>query len=153
MLESPIEQRKKAFKAIIEKYGFEYACKIEQAVRNESRHFKSAQWKECKTPGMRVMSDKFPYAWSSLEQWRKMVDLSKESFSKGKYYQTKEGKLNYIVFPSEYFGILFFAWFIKNKRAGNVAMWYRSGNKPSDNPYRDWETDRKSTRLNSSHRL
>ena len=24
---------------------------------------------------------------------------------------------------------------------------------PTDTPYRDWETDRKSTRLNSSHRL
>jgi hypothetical protein len=115
----------KAFKDLKKEYGVDYARRIEQAVRLETAHFKSGQFKKCKTPGMVATKDLFPFGWSSLREYAEIMGLDSRSFGLVYFATTSDSKpRNYIRFSSVYHGIYFFGWFIANKRNKNVAAWY-----------------------------
>ena len=64
-------------------YPKSFLARIEQALRNETAHFKSGQWLRSGTAGMETSprnSIKFPYGWTSLEKYAKVHARSKDDF-------------------------------------------------------------------------
>ncbi len=124
-----------ALKKVASKYGIEYAKEIEQAMRLETRHFKSGQWLKCGSAGMVADVKKFPsfpWGWTSLQDFCNAKGLSPSQFSTVHFGVTSEGPKSYIRFPETGLFVEFFAWFIKKKRGGNVSAWFRISDKDYD---------------------
>jgi hypothetical protein len=110
---------------VLNDYGRDYARKIEQLVRWESAHFNSEQWKEGNTAGMEATENVFPYGWGSLLQWATIANIPASQFSTYNMRENRTGiRKTFIRFPNVRDFINFVAWFIQNKRGGNVGYWY-----------------------------
>jgi len=109
-------------------YGKKFAQDIERALRIETANFSSGQWKQGNTAGMEATSNTFPYGWGSLEDFiQDFPELELTSWDFITYTMNENGTgipKKFIRFPNPYAFILFFAWFIENKRSGRVASWY-----------------------------
>lgn len=109
-------------------YGKKYAQDIERAIRLETRHFDSAQWKQGNSAGMEAKKNTWPYGWGSLAEFINEypeLDLSQYDFMTYSMQENGTGITKvFIRFPDVYSFVLFMAWFIWNKRGGNVSNWY-----------------------------
>jgi hypothetical protein len=104
------------------KYGTDYARMIEKMYRYETGHFQSGQYVATYSAGMVANGGSFPYGWASL---REFVDANPQY--NGDYgikeFNTSRGVKNYVRFPNLESAVFFVAWFIKNKRGGDVGKW------------------------------
>jgi len=111
-----------------ELYGKKFAQDIERALRIETANFSSGQWKQGNTAGMEATNNTFPYGWGSLEEFiEDFPDLELTPWDFITYTMNENGTgipKKFIRFPNAFAFILFFAWFIQNKRSGRVASWY-----------------------------
>lgn len=121
-----------AFNKIVSKYGKEFAKECEQALRLETAHFTSGQWLKCGSGGMVATKDRFPYGWTSLEEFAEKHNIPASSFGLVTFNKTVEGKKTYIRWAETGQFIEFFAWFIQTRRNGNVSAWYRISDKDYD---------------------
>ncbi|GEM_PF-3272468 len=116
---------KTAFLKVEEKYGHEFAKKIEKLVRLETNHFKSTQWTKCGSAGMVATKTEFPYGWGTLNKFLDSSGYSKNGFDTIYFAKTSDGKpRNYIKFPNTDIFIQFLAYFLWNVRKGDVYTWF-----------------------------
>ncbi|MFN5416040.1 MAG: hypothetical protein ACK5B9_03215 [Flavobacteriia bacterium] len=126
----PIGNAKEGFKWVIQRYGVEYAKQLEQMFRKETAHFKSGQWLRTGTAGMEARSKKFPYGWNSLKEYANKNGLNENDFFLVQMTDNHDGRKPYFIgFKETKNSIKFTAWFIFNKRGGDIVSWYRL---PSD---------------------
>lgn len=122
---SLLKEAKQALAGIASKYGWTYAKQIEQSIRHESAHFKTATATLCHASGMECFDDAFPYGWPALAVWAEKKGLNSNQFDKVKLTEGGTGKKKfYVQFPSITAGLNFQAWFIQNYRNGNVGKWW-----------------------------
>ncbi|MFN5416439.1 MAG: hypothetical protein ACK5B9_05235 [Flavobacteriia bacterium] len=113
------------FKNVAQKYGVDFARNLERLCRLETRHFMSSQWLKCGSAGMVAFDDKYPFGWSSLKEWVNKKGLNQDDFKTVYFSTTSDGKpRSYIRFPQTKYFVEFLAWFIQNKRNGNIYAWY-----------------------------
>lgn len=112
-------------KNVLDTYGPKYAADIERLMRLETANFNSLQWHIGNTAGMEATSTSWPYGWNSLAEYADQANLNPEFFGT---YPMKENQTGitktFIAFPTAYDFIKFVAWFIQDKRGGNVGAWY-----------------------------
>jgi hypothetical protein len=134
-----------AFKKVAEKYGVEYARKLEQLFRLEVGHWEnddaknpSQQWKKTLSPGMVAVEGKegaFPYGWGSLQRFV----AANPKYSRGWYTtlfeNTSDGDKYYVGFPSVEASIFYVAWFIKTVRGDRFGYWNASRNEAKAQAY------------------
>ena len=112
-------------KRVSQKYGLQYARKIEQLLRLEGSHFKSSQWIKCGTAGMVATSNEFPYGWGYLKKFAQKHGIDESKFNIVYFGNTSDGKpRNYIKFPDTGLFVDFVAEFLKVVRGGNINAWY-----------------------------
>lgn len=119
---------KEGFQLVAQKYGVEYAQNLERMFRKETAHFKSGQWLGTGTPGMEAVkgTTEFPWGWTSLKQFAENNGLDASDFFIKSYTDNHDGrKPNFIGFKQTKHTVGFVAWFIKEKRNGDIVSWYR----------------------------
>ncbi|HGM9954526.1 TPA: hypothetical protein ACKREX_000842 [Providencia stuartii] len=129
------EDAKDALRIIYEKYGYEIAKIIEQLYRDETRHFKSMQYKKCGAGGMEV-SGKNPqppgYGWNEslftrhseytpVGVWWSFENQGMSG--KGGNTQVIDRKKGYIIFPSVLAAMEYKVDYM-NRHNGNWAQWH-----------------------------
>lgn len=123
-----VEEVKDAFKKVAQKYGTDYARKLEQLFRLEVGHWErkpSSQWTRTFSPGMvQVPSAKeFPYGWSSLKEFTDKNPQYRNGYYTVDFANTSAGAKSYVGFPSIEASVMFVAWFIRNKRNNRFGHW------------------------------
>lgn len=123
---------KAAFQKCAEKYGVDYARKVEQLYRKETAHFTSGQFKKTLSPGMEISGGTsstktvFPFGWSSLSKFI----ASNPGYPKSQFYVARMNEngtgigKTFVGFPTMESAVMFTAWFIKNIRGGRFGYWY-----------------------------
>lgn len=109
------------FKKLAAQYGTAYAQDIEALFRYETAHFKSNQYLETYSAGMVATSDVFPFGWNSLAEF--VGAGSRAGYGVSRVFSTSAGQKKYVKFPNLECSVFFVAWFVKNKRGGNVGQW------------------------------
>ena len=110
------------FKNVAKIYGTEYARNLEKLFRYETAHFKSRQFLAGFSPGMVATKNSVPYGWASLGEFVTANPKYKNGYSL-KTCETSAGTKTYVGFPSLEASVFFVAWFLKNKRNGNIGLW------------------------------
>jgi len=106
-------------------YGKSFAQQIEQMIRLETRNFESKQWRIGSSAGMEATKENFPFGWPSLQEFTDLNNLDPEWFNTYPMIENGTGKTKiFIGFPNPTNFIDFLAWFITNKRGGDVGKWY-----------------------------
>lgn len=131
----PIGTAPEGLKYVANKYGVEFARKIEQALRHETAHFKSGQWLQCGSAGMetshkivngkRVNNDVYPYGWG-LVKWinEEKNGLTEKDFATVQMKDAHTGAVTlYIKWKRTGDFVRFFAWHIQNVRGGRIGYW------------------------------
>ena len=112
-----------AFQEVKNNYGQEFAKRIEQLFRYETRHFESKQFLEGYSPGMVAKQTTYPFGWSSLDEFNRANSIDGRKYKIGRVF-VKDGKTyRYVVFPNFETSLKFVTWFIRNKRGGVVQKW------------------------------
>lgn len=124
------EQIKAAFQKAADKYGVEFARKLEQLFRKETAHFKSKQFKVSLSPGMEISGGTnstkttFPFGWSSL---KKFIDANPKydgDFYVARFNENGTGiPKTFVGFPTIESSVMFTAYMIKNVRGGRFGYW------------------------------
>ncbi len=126
-----LEDVKNALAKVSQKYGTDFARKLEQLYRIETGHFTSGQWKKTLSPGMEIAGgttstkNTFPFGWSSLQKFiNANPNYIKENFYVARVNEntTNIGK-TYVGFPDVETSFMFISWFIKNIRNGRFGYW------------------------------
>jgi len=104
------------------KYGTDYARQIEKLYRYETAHFSSGQYNKTWSAGMVATSAAFPFGWASLNEFLTANPQYKGNFGTVEM-NTSRGIKKYVKFPNLETAVFFIAWFIKNKRGGDVGKW------------------------------
>lgn len=123
---------KEALKVIYDKYGKDMAIIIERMYRDETRHFKSGQYKACGTGGMEVFGSAPYYGWDKnffetnpefqpIGIWSAYEN--KGMSGQGGNQQVTDRKKEFVVLPSVLAGMEYKAFYI-NKHNGNWARWH-----------------------------
>ena len=121
----PIGTAKEGFLYVKDKHGVEYAKDIERLFRLETAHFTSGQWLGTGSAGMEATKETFPFGWS-LEEFNKLHGLSPNDYFIKYYNDNHTGKRTpFVGWKKTGDNIKFVAWFIKNKRNGDILSWYR----------------------------
>ncbi|CCJ71550.1 FIG00554498: hypothetical protein [Cronobacter condimenti 1330] len=130
-----IENAKDALRVIFKEHGYETAVIIERLYRDETKHFKSVQYKRCGTGGMEV-SGRNPqppgYGWDAsiynknpeytpLGVWWSFEN--KGMSGQGGNKQVTDRKKGYIIFPSVLAAMEYKVDYIK-RHDGNWAIWH-----------------------------
>lgn len=110
------------FKKLQTKYGTNYARQLEKLYRYETGHFKSGQYLKTWSAGMVASSAAFPFGWASLNEFLAANPQYKGGFDTVQM-NTSIGTKRYVKFPNLESAVFFLAWFIKNKRGGDVGKW------------------------------
>lgn len=121
---------KAAFEKASEKYGVEFARKLEQLFRKETAHFKSKQFKVSLSPGMEISGGTnstkttFPFGWSSL---KKFIDANPKY--NGQFYVARFNEngtgipKTFVGFPTIESSVMFTAYMIHTVRGGRFGYW------------------------------
>ena len=112
-----------AFQELKNNFGPEFAKRIEQLFRYETRHFRSKQFLEGNSPGMVATKTTYPFGWPSLDEYNREKSIDGRKYSVGRIFVVNDRNFQYVKFPDFKTSANFVAWFIRNKRGGVVQKW------------------------------
>jgi hypothetical protein len=112
-----------AFQELKNNFGPEFAKRIEQLFRYETRHFKSGQFLEGNSPGMVATKSEYPFGWPSLDEYNRANSIDGRKYGIGRVFIVNGQNFRYVKFPDFETSLKFVVWFIRNKRGGVVQKW------------------------------
>jgi len=112
------------FQGLKNNFGPEFAKKIEQVFRYETRHFTSGQFLEGNSPGMVATKTEYPFGWPSLDEYNRANSIDGRKYGIGKVFIVNGKNFRYVKFPDFKTSANFVAWFIRNKRGGIPEKWH-----------------------------
>jgi hypothetical protein len=112
------------FQELKNNYGPEFAKRIEQLFRYETRHFESGQFLEGNSPGMVATKSEYPFGWPSLDEFNRIYSIDGRRYAIGRVFIVKGQNFRYVKFPDFETSLKFVVWFIRNKRGGVVQKWH-----------------------------
>lgn len=112
------------FQELKNNFGPEFAKKIEQVFRYETRHFTSGQFLEGNSPGMVATKTEYPFGWPSLDEYNQANSIDGRKYGIGREFIVNNKSFRYVKFPDFKTSANFVAWFIRNKRGGIPEKWH-----------------------------
>jgi hypothetical protein len=112
-----------AFQELKRNFGPEFAKRMEQLFRYETRHFESKQFLEGYSPGMVATKTTYPFGWASLDEFNRANSIDGNRYAVGRVFVVNGENFRYVKFPDFETSLNFVAWFIRNKRGGVVQKW------------------------------